>query len=189
MSQTDLLLGTRVQWQSEHTSLSQTQFGFYSLFKPLWCRAGSRNTFTLCHFEKAVNIHKAKSVNEAICHWQGMDGDALLKTRRPLVFAGSTVCLFDWVCTWKLQDMCVWTVGILMRAWKQKQKGNWFTFCCSSVSTETGNRLQRSSAPGHFYRLLLPLYPHRREVSWRGLFRGFSRTSCSGFYSAFCFTF
>ena len=30
--------------------------------------------------------------------------------------------------------------------------------------------LQRSSAPGHFYRLLLPLYPHRREVSWRGFF-------------------
>lgn len=49
--------------------------------------------------------------------------------------------------------------------------------------------LQRSSAPGHFYRLLLPLYPHRREVSWRGFFWGFSRTSCSGFYSAFCFTF
>lgn len=27
------------------------------------------------------------------------------------------------------------------------------------------------------------------EVSWRGFFGGFSRTSCSGFYSAFCFTF
>lgn len=124
------------------------------MFKHLLCSAGSRNTFNLCHFEKTVNIHKAKSVNEVICHWQRMDGDALLKTRKPLVFVGSTVCLFDWVCKWKLQDICVWTVGILMRAWKQKQKGNWFTFCCSSVSSKMGNRLQRSSARGHFYRLL-----------------------------------
>lgn len=138
---------------------------------------------------KAVNTHKAKSVNEAICHWQGMDGDALLKTRRPLVFAHSTVCLLNWVCTWKLQDMCVWTVGILMRAWKQKQKGNWFTVCSSSVSSETRNRLQRSSVHGRFYRLLLPLYPHRREACWKGFFRGFRRTSCSGFYRAFCFIF
>lgn len=46
-----------------------------------------------------------------------------------------------------MQDVCVWTSGTLVRAWKPRRKENWFTFCCGSVSGETGN----SSAPGHFY--------------------------------------
>lgn len=68
-------------------------FVIYNLFKSPWCRAGGRNTFTFCHYEKAVNIHKAKYVNEAICHWQQRDGDALLKTRRPVVLVDATICL------------------------------------------------------------------------------------------------
>lgn len=46
------------------------------------------------------------------------------------------------------------------------------------------NMLQSGSTHGHFYRLPLLLYPRRR-----GVFGGFSGTSCSGFQSAFCFTF
>lgn len=47
---------------------------------------------------------------------------------------------------------------------------------CQQRDGETGCR--GVSAPGHFYRLLLPPRPHRRQVSWRGFFRGISRTSC-----------
>lgn len=101
---------------------------------------------------------------------------------------GSTVCLLEWVCTWKTAGYV--RFNRLVYSWERESRSKKETDLPSAAALSAARRekrLQRRSAPGHFYRLLLPLNPHRREVTWKGFFRGFSRTSCSRSYSAFCF--
>lgn len=132
--------------------------------------------------KKAVNIHKAKSANEAIC--QGTDGNALSQ-QEGLWYLSA--CSIEFVLG--NHRFCVSELLLYSRERENRRKEETdlpsaTALCAVRQRRRGGNMLQSGSTHGRFYRLPLPLYPRRR-----GVFGGFSGTSCSGFQSAFCFTF